>query len=258
MMSTLERKLRARNIPFDHNGNRIRCFPHVINIAVKTGLSYLTDIPPLLDGETDDDEYRDSLRSDLISRVRHLVNLCRASGNRREDFRDTVLSMREEIRKGEDEELIDDEADQNDKSKLLERVVVLLRDVDTRWSSTFLMVDRFLELYPAIERFVQGDPKISDGELFSSVDLQVLNDIREYLFAFHSIQELASSEKTPTLSIVLPLYEGLVDILGSLKVSLRNLSHVIDVSLNKLREYINKARTTRIYGLAMGNLALYM
>ncbi|KAJ3817084.1 hypothetical protein F5880DRAFT_1632135 [Lentinula raphanica] len=32
---------------------------------------------------------------------------------------------------------------------------------------------------------------------------------------------------------------------------LPNLSHVVDVSLNKLHEYINKARTTRIYVLAM-------
>ncbi|KAH7876160.1 uncharacterized protein C8R40DRAFT_1043014, partial [Lentinula edodes] len=241
-----------------------RCFPHVINIAVKTGLSFVTTLPPLQNGQTDDDglsadeisavlfdnpnnseEYRNALASDLISRVRHLVNLCRASGNRRDDFRNTVLSMRNSV---------DDESDYSDTTMLLERVVVLLRDVDTRWSSTFFMVDRFLELYPAIRQFVQNDPKICDTELFSPVELQVLDDIREYLFAFHSIQELASAEKTPTLSIVLPLYEGLIEILGLMKSTLPNLSHVIDVSLEKLREYTNKARVTRIYGLAMGTI----
>ncbi|KAJ3911829.1 ribonuclease H-like domain-containing protein [Lentinula edodes] len=259
------------------NNNTMICFPHVINIAVKTGLSFVTTLPPLQNGQTDDDglsadeisavlfdnpnnseEYQNALASDLISRVRHLVNLCRASGNRRDDFRNTVLSMREEIRNARIERSqeregnsVDDKSDYSDTTMLLERVVVLLRDVDTRWSSTFFMVDRFLELYPAIRQFVQNDPKICDTELFSPVELQVLDDIREYLFAFHSIQELASAEKTPTLSIVLPLYEGLIEILGLMKSTLPNLSHVIDVSLEKLREYTNKARVTRIYGLAM-------
>ncbi|KAJ3767345.1 hypothetical protein FB446DRAFT_600347, partial [Lentinula raphanica] len=209
MMATLERQLTEQNIPFDCNGNRVRCFPHVVNIAVKAGLAFLTQLPPIADGETDDDgissteieaslqdnpnsptEYRAALESDLISRVRQLVNACRASGNRRHDFKKTVLST--------------DGLDTGNEA-LLERVVVLLRDVDTRWSSTFLMVDHFLELYPAIERFIRNDPKLSEtAELFSTTELQVLDDIRNYLFTFHSIQELASAEKTPTLSIVLP------------------------------------------------------
>ncbi|KAJ3752490.1 hypothetical protein EV360DRAFT_55111, partial [Lentinula raphanica] len=222
----------------------LSCFPHVINIAVKTGLSVVTTLPPLQNGNTDDDgEYRDALASDLISRVRHVVNLCRASGNRREDFRNTDNGGN-----------IIGDAPGCDDDVLLNRVVVLLRDVDTRWSSTFFMVDRFLELYPAIHQFIQNDPKLSDDELFTSVELQVLNDIRDFLYTFHSIQELASAEKTPTLSIVLPLYEGLIEILGLLKFSLPNLSHVIEISLEKLHEYIGKARLTHIYGLAMGML----
>ncbi|KAJ3830979.1 hypothetical protein F5878DRAFT_550010 [Lentinula raphanica] len=161
--------------------------------------------------------------------------------------------MREELQKKRQQSGTDTEtaADENEDA-LLERVVVLLRDVDTRWSSTFFMVDRFLELYPAIERFITNDPKLSDTTLFSCVDLQVLNDIREYLFLFHSVQELASAEKTPTLSIVLPLYEHLVEMLRLLKTTLPNLAHIIEVSLRKLHEYIDKARTTRIYSLAMG------
>ncbi|KAJ3816821.1 hypothetical protein F5878DRAFT_549994 [Lentinula raphanica] len=142
---------------------------------------------------------------------------------------------------------------------LLEHVVVLLRDVDTRWSSTFLMVNCFLELYPAIECFIHSDPKLSSTtQLFTSTELEVLNDIREYLYTFHSIQELASAEKTPTLLIVLPLYEGLLEILELMRDRLPNLSQVIDVLLDQLREYINKARTTCIYALAMGKSFLIM
>ncbi|KAJ3970071.1 ribonuclease H-like domain-containing protein [Lentinula raphanica] len=241
MMSSLELKLSERDIRFDRNGNRVRCFPHVINIAVKTGLSFVMTLPSLRDGHTDDDEYRDALASDLIARVRHLVNLCRASGNRRDDFRRTVLGGN----------ATGDNIDDAD-NILLDRVVVLLRDVDTRWSSTFFMVDRFLELYPAIHRFIENDTKLSNSELFSSVELEALNDIREFLYTFHSIQELASAEKTPTLSIVLPLYEGLIEILELMKDRLPNLSHIIEVSLDKLREYLSKAQSTHIYKLAMG------
>ncbi|KAJ3870551.1 hypothetical protein F5051DRAFT_294877, partial [Lentinula edodes] len=94
----------------------IRCFPHVINIAVKTGLSFITSLPPLNEGETDDDgvsgneitdawlddnpvqteDYRRSFESDLVSRVRQIIMLCRASGNRWDDFWDTVMSMHKE------------------------------------------------------------------------------------------------------------------------------------------------------------------
>ncbi|KAJ3849378.1 ribonuclease H-like domain-containing protein [Lentinula lateritia] len=205
MMASLESEFMLQGIPFHRDGNPVRY----------------------------------SLESDLISRVRHIVAQCRASGNRREDFR----NAKKIVERGHSSNDDDDE--------LLQRVVVLLRDVDTRWSSTFLMVDRFLELYPAIEQFILNDPKLSDTILFSATDLEVLNDIREYLFVFHSIQELASAEKTPTLSIILPLYEGLIEMLGLMKTTLPNLSHIIDVSLWKLREYVDKARGTRIYALAM-------
>ncbi|KAH7868956.1 ribonuclease H-like domain-containing protein, partial [Lentinula edodes] len=223
MMASLEFELTVRDVPFHRDGNRIR-YVH----------------------STED--YRRSLESDLVSRVRQIITLCRASGNRRDDFRETVMSMCKEMQKNGAHECADDN---DNMDGLLERVVVLLRDVDTRWSSTFFMVDRFLELYPAIERFITNDPKLSDTVLFSAVDIQVLNDIREYLYLFHSIQELASAEKTPTLSIVLPLYEGLIEMLGLMKSTLPNLAHIIEVSLRKLHEYVDKARGTRIYALAM-------
>ncbi|KAJ3974853.1 hypothetical protein EV361DRAFT_588665 [Lentinula raphanica] len=65
--------------------------------------------------------------------------------------------MREELQKKRQQSGTDTEtaADENEDA-LLERVVVLLRDVDTRWSSTFFMVDRFLELYPVSESALNG------------------------------------------------------------------------------------------------------
>lgn len=121
------------------------CFPHVINISVKTGLKYLTDTSifdpdisptdPLFEATQalrDDVEYWQTLKNDVVGRARRLVAACRASGQRREDFKSIIVDGNENGSWGD--------------AGLL-RVIVLLRDVDTRWSSTFLMIDRVLELH---------------------------------------------------------------------------------------------------------------
>jgi len=91
---------------------------------------------------------------------------------------------------------------------------------------------------------------ISDYAL-SDIQLQVLDDIRTFLNVFHSAQQIASAEKTPTLSIVIPVYEKLIEMLQNLKQHLPNLSHAIAASISKLQEYMDKARSTKAYVLAM-------
>jgi hypothetical protein len=119
------------------------CFPHVTNIATKTGLKYLTQVPaddtevdavlieeefPLLPPSSMDAAYRDALEGDVVAAARKLVNVCRASGQRRE-------ALREIIKEGNAQNLFTlDELE-------------LLRDVDTRWSSTFYMIDRLILMY---------------------------------------------------------------------------------------------------------------
>src|ERR1700690_3364572 len=109
----------------------LSCFPHVINIAVQTGLKSLTKvmdstltayecddeeedeeddegswIPP------DDDEYAEALASDPVAKCRTLVTSCRASGQRCEDFAATI--------------------EEGNTSKVFDvRCVQLLKDVET-------------------------------------------------------------------------------------------------------------------------------
>jgi hypothetical protein len=68
---------------------------------------------------------------DPIKRCRDLVSTCRASGQRRADLRATIIDGNK--RKDWAEDVPD---------------LQLLRDVDTRWSSVYLMVKRVLQLYP--------------------------------------------------------------------------------------------------------------
>ncbi|KAJ3816953.1 hypothetical protein F5880DRAFT_1626432 [Lentinula raphanica] len=253
-MRGLERHLRAEGIPFSEHGNRIRCFPHVVNIAVKTALSRIGDVelndadwvtmdeifeflPPEQSANINA-AYCESLSKDLIGHARKLVNASRSLGKRRDALRDAIITIQKsQSPHGGDVPM---------------REVVLLRDVDTRWSSTFLMIDRLLELYPAVKE-IANRPENNDLQslLLEPFDLGVLSDIRFFLKTFHLVQELASAQKTPCLAIVLPLYEQFIMNLRLLKNALPNLSHVIESALQKIHEYQDKCRSTNMYSFAM-------
>jgi hypothetical protein len=112
---------------------------------VKAGLGLLTQLG-LFDEEIDtafgalaqNPTYAGLLQSDVVKLARQLVNFIRDSGQRREDFENVIRSGNESKSWGNSE----------DEQPILLRVVGLLRDVDTRWSSTFLMIDRVLEMRP--------------------------------------------------------------------------------------------------------------
>jgi hypothetical protein len=150
-------------------------------------------------------------------------------------------------------------------------VLRLLRDCPTRWSSTFKMIDRVLMLYPvssftslvrtfthalrhlkAIQSFLQEIQNSDIAHLsMDSKDLDVLRDIHQIIEVPHAAQELLAAERTPTLSMALPSYELLKNKWSELRQTIWELSHYIGLGLDKLTEYINEGRKTRIYALAM-------
>jgi hypothetical protein len=76
--------------------------------------------------------YQAALKSDVVAHVRRYVTACRASGWRREEF-NTVFMEETRLKAEGSHEPIGE--------------VGLLKDIDTRWSSTFCMIDRLLETY---------------------------------------------------------------------------------------------------------------
>jgi hypothetical protein len=84
-----------------------------------------------------------------------------------------------------------------------------------------------------------------------SKDLDVLRDIHQIIEVPHAAQELLAAERTPTLSMALPSYELLKNKWSELRQTIWELSHYIGLGLDKLTEYINEGRKTRIYALAM-------
>ncbi|KAJ7440177.1 hypothetical protein FB451DRAFT_1344143 [Mycena latifolia] len=211
-MTEICTELSCIGIPFDVEGNRIR----------------------------ENVQYWLALQRDPVAEARSLVTACRASGQRREAFEKTIEEGNEAGGWGDPLEL------------LRYSVVGLLKDVETRWSATFLMIDRLLEQYLAVDRFLD-DPKQDEisWHRLSPITLKVLQDIRRFLQVPHIVQEIVSSEKTPTLSIVLPMYEKLIVMLKDLAKDLDELSLGINTTIRKLEEYLNMSQRTRMYALAM-------
>ena len=79
-----------------------------------------------------DSDYALALSRDPIQLLRSLINDCRASSQRREDFLATIDEGNRSKDWADGKEL---------------PVAELLRDMEVRWSSTYLMIDRALELY---------------------------------------------------------------------------------------------------------------
>ncbi|KII93741.1 hypothetical protein PLICRDRAFT_101142, partial [Plicaturopsis crispa FD-325 SS-3] len=85
----------------------------------------------------------------------------------------------------------------------------------------------------------------------TAVQLEVLEDICIFLAIPHSVQELLSGQKTPTLSAVLPAYEELLEMLKLFRVQTPRLAHMADAAIAKIEEYVARSRKTKIYALAM-------
>lgn len=92
-------------------------------------------------GDCSDDElelravYAAVLERDPIGRVRDLVASCRSSGHRRRALEKFIT---EGNKSGYWREVTGGDM----------RNIRLIRDCETRWSSTYLMVQRVIELYP--------------------------------------------------------------------------------------------------------------
>lgn len=186
MMKHLEELLAERELPleFQAQDRRIMCFPHVINICVQHVLDSFSDpdlekvalawVDAFDDDAVDKDLYIEAVKKNPLVLGRVIVRVIRASGLRRDEFSIAVKT-------GNLQAWF--------KTPAGETVVVpetqLLRDVRTRWDSTYFMVNRLRALRLAVDWFLSmptqndiADHKMTDIEWFVLRDYESILDVR--------------------------------------------------------------------------------
>lgn len=83
----------------------------------------------------------------------------------------------------------------------------LILDVDTRWNSTFAMLERACKLESPIKQALAEIPGLKDYE---DIDWACLNELVEFLKPFNELTEVLSGDKYPTLSLIVALVPKLV------------------------------------------------
>ncbi|EKM48404.1 uncharacterized protein PHACADRAFT_52497, partial [Phanerochaete carnosa HHB-10118-sp] len=118
--------------------NNCSCFPHVVNLACQSVLSAITELEYVKETSQDFEpekfslhNFLDAVKHDPIATLRSLIRAIRASALRRQHFMQILVNM--------------DMA-----------ILQLLKDIETRWSSTYLMIDWAILLREAIEQFLYG------------------------------------------------------------------------------------------------------
>jgi hypothetical protein len=151
MLEFLEKLLLEREISsFDAKDNRIMCFPHTINIAVQHVLSKMSSVKAPENDDDDPENFTDKANTDEgrgfkqtfeaacvqdpILRLRRIVVAIRSSGKRREAFMNWI-----EIGNKSNLFVFQGKSVQIQPKQLL-------RDVRTRWDSTFKMIKRCIEM----------------------------------------------------------------------------------------------------------------
>ncbi|QRW13009.1 AC9 transposase [Ceratobasidium sp. AG-Ba] len=249
LMEELATYLAPLGAEFHPERNRIRCFPHIMNLAVNDMLSSLSDaaaeyraemsqwdLP--IDSKTE--SYLQALESQPVDVVRAAVHDCRRSGLRREGLHDIIIDGNRLGR-----------FRRPDGGAYTIRPLQLLRDVPTRWSSTYNMIERYLELHPAIAKLalqIRNDARIT---VASHKQYEVLQDILSVLWVAHNAQQLLSAEKTPTLALAFPVYEAVIEHWEQLCGVIPELSHLISSGISKLQEYVTRTQDVPVHLLSM-------
>lgn len=198
-----------------------------------------------LDSETEG--YLDALESGPVNICRESVKAMQSSDIRREGLREAICdgNFRGTFKT-------------QDNKILTLPMLELLRDCETRWSSTHNMVKRYLQLYPvsvllnslnlhvlmamnqAVAQYAHQHPEMRIPIALHN-QYEVLQDICAIFSILDQAQELLSAEQTPTLALALPVYKALIQTLKDCTFKFPELHHAVTCGILKLESYIEKA-----------------
>ncbi|KAF5338299.1 hypothetical protein D9758_015766 [Tetrapyrgos nigripes] len=193
------------SVEWDSHNDRLRCFPHIINLACQAAIEVAED-------KTREGRGVSANLTGALTTLRSGIREIRKSGQRRDDFQDLVVAQ-------------------------FQQTLQPLRDVKTRWSSTQLMLKQGRELSEVMEKFLSNPTYGLMEYVLSQNDWKALDQLSCVLAVPHNFQQLLSKERTLTLCDVLPFFMQMIELWEELKVQLPDMVDVIDVGLAKLRDY---------------------
>lgn len=223
---------------WDPDENRIRCLPHIINLAVKAFLkkfdnaSYEEFELDNVGGVGDVNHENSNIRL-LISKLRFIVKKLRSSPQQRESFKKHC-----------------------DAAEIKFLMVIL--DVCTRWNSTFYMVERALQLKAAINAWIDRNPVIGKTPMkrfkLKVQEWKHLEEIEEHLKFFEEATRSMSASLYPTLNLVVPifieLFTHIEDVLSKEHVS-TDLKFALNEAHGVLSKYYALLDKSPLYSIAV-------
>lgn len=223
------------------------CVAHVINLAAKDGLAVFGD---LLDAQEEEEDSPggamdihnlvDPPDVSLVNlktvyrRAHALVIATRKSPQRAQHFAQIVELMRSVDRQAaataEDREALEflttqpppnvDEIPPPPKSARRERAVKLIRDVDTRWNSSYLMFKRLLRLRKACDSFCDANKDLAKYKL-TKKEWYYIEQMSGFLEPLSQATEQLCKSRYPTMHSVIPLYMVIIKGLQNVSLLLR-------------------------------------
>ncbi|TFK68776.1 hypothetical protein BDN72DRAFT_768836, partial [Pluteus cervinus] len=211
-----------------------RCFPHIVNLACKAVVSAFSTLDCKRDLSLSTTELAEAAqiltsdRADPITILRTLVRVVRASSLRRQHFSQFARSLGLDLQ--------------------------LLRDVETRWSSTLYMIERALKLEEALNAFLTSkDFEDLRKYRLCEAEWAALAIAREILLVPDAFLQKLSSEKTPTLCNALPCFDAMIRVWTDQQDNWGpKVSTIIQAGIDKLEVYRGRLAAVPAYAIAMG------
>jgi hypothetical protein len=214
---------------------RIRCFAHILHLAVMAGLKALRLGPEKEDGNNEEEEGSDDDSDEDESDGNG------AGGEDTRAFWTALLALRRIIRLIRKSPVVKEAYHRFCQAHGLDFLGVIL-DVKTRWNTVLKMLVRAIKQRPAIDAVAQANKKDKLRAL-TDEEWTMFGHAVRMLESFEQATLVVSSASTPTLSLTLHIFNILMDELEDLQDQEEVPAFVkvgAKAALEKLAEYYQK------------------
>uniref|UniRef100_A0A0W0FNI4 Uncharacterized protein n=1 Tax=Moniliophthora roreri TaxID=221103 RepID=A0A0W0FNI4_MONRR len=219
MFHRLHKRLQMTNIDFHWYHNHIRCFAHIIHLAITAILDKMDAI----------DLAEIFANREGVSLPGGRSGVCWASSQRQIAFETLVRQAR-------------------NRQELL-----LVQDITNCWSSSHNMLKRAIILHPQLEEFKLDQNHGQDiaPHILNKYEWMAVEVCEHILGVPHAFQHVLSIEETPCLAFTIPAFHAVIDNWQVLQDNDPDFYAIIKQGIKKLDDYLEHIRDVPAYFLSM-------